>query len=99
MHSHTVDDVLDPVLRQIYSSSSSTHSSSVLKVPSVPKAKSCNFHFHKTMSQDLLVQVAYLCQDQDRQMAEELTYNSSRPTVVYAMYSQLLCTNNGGKPG
>ena len=32
MHSHTVDDVLDPVLEQFYSSSS-THSSSVLKVP------------------------------------------------------------------
>ena len=32
MHSHTLDDVLDPVLQQFYSSSS-THSSSVLKVP------------------------------------------------------------------
>ena len=32
MHSQAVDDVLDPVLQQFYSSSSS-HSSSVLKVP------------------------------------------------------------------
>ena len=32
IHSHTVDDVLDPVPEQFYSSSS-THSSSVLKVP------------------------------------------------------------------
>ena len=34
MHSQAVDDVLDPVLQQFYSSSSS-HSSSVLKVPVV----------------------------------------------------------------
>ena len=33
MHSHTVDDVLEPILQQFYSSPS-THSSSVLKVPS-----------------------------------------------------------------
>ena len=33
MYSHGVDDVLDPVLQQFYSSSSSCHSSSVLKVP------------------------------------------------------------------
>ena len=32
MHSHAMDDVLDPVLQQFYLSSSS-HSSSVLKVP------------------------------------------------------------------
>ena len=50
MHSHAVDDVLDPILPQFYSSSSS-HSSSVLKVPIILRANcwDCNgFYIGKT---------------------------------------------------